>query len=190
MIGFYNYTVILTYLSVVSAVLGMIEAMKGNFTWAILCLMLSGVCDAFDGAVARTKKNRTKEEKLFGIQIDSLCDVISFGVFPAVLFYFRGLNGLLGTAIVVIYCLCAVIRLGFFNVLEAKRQETEGGSNKVYRGLPVTSSSIIFPIVYVVGKMAFSEGVFVILLHIVMALTAFFFVLDIPIKKPHLLRQR
>ena len=61
-IGFYNYTVILTYLSVVSAVMSMILAHKAAFDGAMLCLFLSGFCDAFDGTVARSKKNRTEDE--------------------------------------------------------------------------------------------------------------------------------
>ena len=48
-IGFYDYTVILTYLSLVSAVLGMTFAHKGLFSAAMWCLFLSGFCDAFDG---------------------------------------------------------------------------------------------------------------------------------------------
>lgn len=76
MIGFYNYTVILTYVSLLISVFGMIQAFGGRFRTAIMCLALSGLCDMFDGKIARSKKNRTDDEKLFGIQIDSLCDVI------------------------------------------------------------------------------------------------------------------
>ena len=187
-IGFYDYTVILTYLSLVSAVLGILQASKGAFTAAILCLLLSGICDAFDGTVARTKKNRTEDEKGFGIQLDSLCDVVSFGVFPAVLCYFMGMDGLIGIAILIAYCLCAVIRLAFFNVLEAKRQQTESGGNKLYRGLPVTSISIIFPLVYLLRGLLPGNW-FVHLLHGMLAATAFLFVLDFSFKKPSLKKQ-
>lgn len=133
-IGVYDYTVILTYLSLISAVLGMTQAIHGNYKAAIFCLALSGICDAFDGRIARTKKNRTEEEKAFGIQLDSLCDVICFGVFPAMICYLLGVRGILGLAIVFFYCICAVCRLAFFNVLEGQRQKTEGGCNKTYRG--------------------------------------------------------
>ncbi|MBQ1536339.1 MAG: CDP-alcohol phosphatidyltransferase family protein, partial [Ruminococcus sp.] len=75
MIGFYNYTVILTYLSLCSAVVGITQVFEGREARAILCLLISGICDLFDGKVARHKKDRTDEEKLFGIQIDSLCDL-------------------------------------------------------------------------------------------------------------------
>ena len=132
-IGFYDYTVILTYMSLISAVLGTIFAHKGIFGAAMLCLFLSGFCDAFDGKVARTKKNRTDDEKAFGIQLDSLVDVVSFGVAPAFCFYCMGVDSVLGIAILCAYSICAVIRLAFFNVQEAKRQQTEGGSNKFYK---------------------------------------------------------
>ncbi len=183
LIGFYDYTVILTYLSLVSAVYGMTLAARGSFTAAVLCLLLSGVCDAFDGIVARSKKNRTDDEKAFGIQIDSLCDCVSFGVFPAILCYFLGMDGGLGVAILVLYCLCGVIRLAFFNVIESKRQQTESGCNKTYRGLPITSSSIILPLVYLL-RFPLPDGAFLAVLHVVMALTGFFFILDFSVKKP------
>ena len=184
-IGFYDYTVILTYASLVSAVIGMIQASKGSFSTAVVCLLVSGLCDAFDGTVARTKKDRTDDEKAFGIQLDSLCDVVSFGVFPAVLCYFMGVNGTLGILCMCAYCLCAVIRLAFFNVLESKRQQTEGGSNKFYRGLPVTSISILLPFVYGF-RFILPQKYFVAALHFLLALVAFLFVLDFKVKKPQL----
>lgn len=92
MIGFYDYTVILTYISFASSISGIFLATRGHFNWAIFCLAFSGLCDMFDGKIARTKKNRTEDEKRFGIQIDSLCDVVCFGVFPIVLCYELGMT--------------------------------------------------------------------------------------------------
>lgn len=184
-IGFYDYTVILTYMSLVSAVLGMILAHKGTFWAAMLCLFLSGFCDAFDGKVARTKKNRTDDEKAFGIQLDSLCDVVSFGMAPAFTLYCMGVNSALGIAILCGYCVCAVIRLAFFNVQEAKRQQVESGANKYYRGLPVTTSAIIFPAFYLLRPLLTGKF-FVTCLYILAALTAFLFILDFKVKKPDL----
>ena len=183
LIGFYDYTVILTYLSLVSAVLEILLASHGRFTAAVLCLVLSGICDAFDGMVARSKKNRTEDEKAFGIQIDSLCDAVAFGIAPAMLCYHLGMKGPLGVAILCTYSLCGVIRLAFFNVLEGKRQQSEGGCNKTYRGLPITTSSMILPLVYLTG-LFLPLRIFRVVLHLVMAVTAFLFVLDFSVKKP------
>ena len=68
MIGFYDYTVILTYISFASSISGIFLATRGHFNWAIFCLAFSGLCDMFDGKIARTKKNRTEDEKRFGIR--------------------------------------------------------------------------------------------------------------------------
>ena len=90
----------------------------------------------FDGCVARTKKNRTEDEKAFGIQIDSLCDAVSFGVFPALLSVRMGLNGILGMVIAAVYCLCAVIRLAFFNVQRPSGSRQRRASKKTTAGSP------------------------------------------------------
>jgi len=187
LIGVYDYTVILTYLSLLSAVFGMKQALNGNFTISVFCILFSGICDAFDGAVARTKKDRTEDEKAFGIQLDSLCDVISFGVFPALLCYFMGVNGILGVVIVCIYSICAVARLAFFNVLEGKRQQVESGCAKFYRGLPVTSISIMLPFVYLF-RAVIPENVFIWILHGLLLMTAFLFVYDFSVPKPDWLK--
>lgn len=182
LIGFYSYTVILTYISVISAIVGMVQASKGSFTFAVICLLFSGICDAFDGTIARTKKNRTEDEKSFGIQIDSLCDVISFGLFPAFLCYCMGTDSVFGLICVCLYSLCAVIRLAFFNVLETTRQKTEEGTNKYFRGLPVTSISVIFPVLYLFHGY-FKPDTFAWILCGMLILVALLFVLDIRVRK-------
>ena len=114
MIGFYDYTVIMTYLSLLCSVFGITQAIDGRFRTAIVCLALSGLCDMLDGKIARTKKNRSNDQKLFGVQIDSLCDVICFGIFPVIICYILGVRGILGGIVIGYYSVCSVIRLGFF----------------------------------------------------------------------------
>ena len=190
-IGVYDYTVILTYLSLIFAVTGIILAIEGIPTIAVLCVAFSGLCDAFDGAVARTKKNRTEDERNFGIQLDSICDVISFGVTPAVICYTLGVDGIIGSILCAVFVLCALIRLAFFNVLEIKRQQVEDGAGKGYRGLPVTSICGILPFVYFlrfpIGLFAgqYTELVSVVMLHCMLAIVSFLFVLDFKMKKPN-----
>lgn len=184
-IGFYDYTVILTYISLISSMFGMTRAIHGDYKGAIFCLALSGICDAFDGRIARTKKNRTDDEKAFGVQLDSLCDVVCFGVFPALICYLLGVRGVLGVLLVMFYCLCAVIRLAFFNVLEAKRQAVESGATKVYRGLPVTSIAFILPLAFWL-QFVLPEFVFMILLHAILLVVGFLFIFDFPLRKPGL----
>ena len=181
-IGFYNYTVVLTYMSLISGVLGIKLAYEGRLGLAIACLVFSGVCDMFDGVVARSKKNRTADEKNFGIQLDSLCDVICFGLFPAVCLYFCGVNTVVGVALLVFYVLCALIRLAFFNVLEIKRQTNEEGCAKEYRGLPVTSAAIILPFFYLVGLLL-PPSVMKVIYYVIPAAMGLLFILDFRIPK-------
>lgn len=185
LIGVYDYTVILTYISLISAVFGMTQAIHSDYKTAIFCLALSGICDAFDGRIARTKKDRTEDEKAFGVQLDSLCDVICFGVFPALICYLLGVRGILGLVIVFFYCICAVARLAYFNVLEGKRQQSEGGCNKVYHGLPVTSIAFILPITFWL-QFVIPDFVFLVLLHVELGVVGFLFILDFPVHKPNL----
>ena len=181
-IGFYDYTVLLTYISLISGVLGMKFAHDGNMIAAVGCLAFSGFCDLFDGTVARTKKNRTEDQKNFGIQLDSLCDIVCFGVLPAIILYFSGVDSILGIAFLVLYVLCALIRLAFFNVLEAKRQKTEGGSIKYFRGLPVTSAAIVYPFFYLIDWLLVKDGMQIVY-YILPALMAVLFIADIRVRK-------
>lgn len=185
-VGFYNYTVILTFASLVISIIGMAQCLHGNYKAAILCLMASGVCDAFDGRIARTRDKSTEDERNFGIQLDSLCDVVCFGVFPAILCYMLGCRGVIGIICVCFFALCAVIRLAYFNVLETKRQQVEEERTaKYYHGLPVTSIAVILPIVF-----AFQYFVpallFYILLHLMLLIVGFAFIYDFHMPKPNL----
>lgn len=198
MIGYYNYTVYLTYASLISGVLGIMISLSGNghpFIGAFF-LLFSGLCDAFDGKVARTKQDRMEREMKFGIQIDSLSDLVAFGVLPASIgvAMFRGISldkkgamkiyTVLVFAIVALYVLAAMIRLAFFNVTEEERQQTETGARKRYVGLPVTSAALIFPTVLLVHYLT-SIDITPIYLA-VMLFTAFAFVSKIEIAKPGL----
>ena len=84
MIGYYNYTVILTYVGMLFGFAGITYVGSGNLKMALICLLMAGLCDMFDGKVASTRE-RTKQEKRFGVQIDSLSDLICFGGLPAVI---------------------------------------------------------------------------------------------------------
>lgn len=184
MIGFYDYTVILTYISFISAVAGIFSASTMNLRWAIFFLAFSGLCDMFDGKISRTKKNRTEDEKNFGIQIDSLCDIVCFGVLPIVICYKLGMDRIWSMAILALYGLAGLIRLGYFNVMEAKRQAEEGGARKYYQGLPITSMAIALPLLFVVSPLFPSHMAFVVSLHVVVALVGLLFILNFRLRKP------
>lgn len=147
LVGFYNYTVWLTYAGAAAAVCGIFFSAGGHPFWGVICLLFAGATDMFDGKIASTMK-RNEAEKNFGIQIDSLCDLISFGVLPVAIGYGLGLSGGFFYVSAVLYIICAIIRLAYFNVDEIMRQKNENGCRKTYYGLPVTAAAMLFPLIY------------------------------------------
>lgn len=143
MIGFYNYTVLLTYMSLASTVVGIAFCVEGNVHGALICLMLSGFFDMFDGTVARTRK-RTEDEIAFGMHIDSLTDLAAFGVLPATILCALGGREFWFVIVMVFYALAALIRLAFFDVQEL-RTVGSGERRKYFTGLPVTNAAFILP---------------------------------------------
>ena len=191
MIGFYNYTVILTYIGLVTTVFGITQAINGNFEVAIFCLIGSGFCDMFDGVIARTHKTRSESAKKFGIQIDSLCDVICFGAFPAIFNYvytikFNPKFTLIATVISALYLLAGIIRLGYFNVTEEERQKTTSEPRKYYQGMPITSVAGFLPLLFTFrNRIAAFDINFAVVLNIFCVIIGLLFVLDIPVAKAH-----
>lgn len=185
MLGFYNYTVILTYLSMCSGVTGIFLCMTGHPGIAAICLLFSGLCDAFDGRVARKRTQSTEQEKRFGIQIDSLCDLICFGVLPCCIGYAVGMRSPLYVPVFCLFMLAALIRLAYFNVTEEDRQKQTTEKRKSYQGLPVTSSSLIFPFFF----LAMFTPLKIYIQHIFLAvllITGLLFVVErLKIKKPN-----
>ena len=142
--------------------------------------------------------------KKFGIQIDSLADLICFGVLPAcigiammrssisyeTLMEFRFLRlvkkptvvVVILTVIAVFYVLAALIRLAYFNVTEEERQETEGGVRKTYVGLPVTSSALIFPTILILHIFLSVDLTFLYFLFLI--IIGFLFISEIQVRKP------
>ena len=187
MLGFYNYSVILTYLGLASSVFGITQVIevykgKGNYSIAFLCLLISGLCDLFDGRIARMKKDRTDREKVFGIQIDSLCDLVCFGVFPGVLGYSFGFNYGLGLAAAIIIVLAAVIRLGYFNTVEQERQAATNEKRHEYRGLPVTTVAIILPIIYIAKGLVGTA--FPYIFQVCLIIISLLFLIKFKVRKP------
>ena len=144
--------------------------------------MVSGICDAFDGKVARTKE-RCRQEERFGIQLDSLSDIVCFGVLPTVIGYTLGMRHWWYILVFFFYVGMALTRLAFFNVTEEDRQdEATGERRKEYTGLPVTSAAIIIPALYILGY--FFEMEFEIVYAAVLLITGLLFVLNFKVRKP------
>ncbi len=182
-IGKFNRTVIVTYLSIVAFLIGAYFALfEGNIAAAIICLVASGLCDTFDGKIARMVKNRTEEDKQFGIQIDSLADVIAFTVSPLTIFYGYilkygvDINPILTVTASSALIVCGITRLAYFNVV------TAAGPVKYYSGLPVTLTSVIFPLLYLLDN-CLSHVAFAYTYLVAIFVVSLLFVLNFKIKK-------
>ena len=182
MIGFYNYTVWLTYIGMLSSVSGIFFACSGKTTAAVICLMFSGLCDMFDGIVARTKKDRTEEEKRYGIQLDSLSDVVCFGVLPAVIGVSIGATKAWQLVILALFALCGLIRLAYFNVTEETRQQQTSEKRKSYEGVPITSSALTVPLLFCFKKLI-GAG-FPVAYALLLLVNGAAFITPVKIKKP------
>ena len=179
MIGVYDYTVILTYMSLISGMLGIIVTVTGagHPQLGVFFLMLSGILDAFDGKVARTKKDRTEFDKKFGIQIDSLADTVNFLCLPVIIMLSLGMSSIIDVVIYCIFILCGLSRLGYFNV-HAKLDSPV----KFYNGLPVTSTAIIYPIIGLLHGQV-PNSTFQIVLISATLITAILFVFRVSVPK-------
>lgn len=182
MLGVYDYTVVLTYISLVVSMSGMMFSVNGKIQYAVVCLAISGLCDMFDGKIARTKKNRTEVEKNFGIQIDSLSDVICFGVSPAILCYCMGMHSRVGIVILMFYVLAGLIRLAWFNVTEEVRQSETTEKREYYQGLPITSMAIALPIMFALKPLLGKD--FFLGLHVLVLAVGLLFITNFKLRKP------
>ena len=204
MIGVYDFTVILTYMSMISGCTGIIMSMTGigHPYIGALFLMLSGLCDAFDGMVARKKKNRTELEKRFGVQIDSMSDLIAFGMLPLAIgvamlrvstrfsdkpFWMDETKyvwyPILLIAIGIAYGLAGMIRLAYFNATEDERAaEAEEKGKQYFTGLPITTAALVFPFVLILHYYVRFD--FSIVYYVVMAVLAALFLGKFKFRKP------
>jgi len=113
-------------------------AIDGKFAIAIIAILFAGLMDALDGRIARLIKGTSK----MGKELDSLGDVISFGVAPALIMYFWNLQYLdkLGWFVCLIYVVCVALRLARFNV---NSDEEPSWKDNFFEGMPSPAGGII-----------------------------------------------
>ena len=186
-IGKYDKSVVVTFLGTLSAMIGMYFVLgyeEPRLTGAIICLVIAGICDMFDGKVARMCKNRTDQDMEYGIQLDSLADMVAVVVFPVVLLYgvSKYFNVALHPVVTVLgatlFAIGGISRLAYFNLTATKSEPV-----KYYTGLPVTTTAMIFPLIYLL-RYVVSSQVFVSIYLSIFFLVAFLFVYKFKLKKP------
>ena len=176
-------SVLVTYLGVIFGVISMYFAFSkmafaevSYLRYSLIFLILAGVCDMFDGKVARMCK-RSEAEKEFGIQIDSLADTVNFVVLPVVIMLSLGMYSIIDIIIYTIFILCGISRLGFFNI-----NATSDTPVKYYSGLPVTTTAIIYPVLGLLRGII-DENIFRIIYIVATLITAFLFVFKFKVPK-------
>ncbi len=142
------------------AVLGIYYAFLGNFPAAMIGMLWAVFFDWSDGIIARRMKGRTKEQKLFGGQLDSLIDIVSFSICPAVvlLSYGQFSPWFLPGAFIIVGA--GVIRLSYFNVFGLVDKST-------YMGLALDNNIIILTFAFLFNGLI-SQDTFTILLYVLL----------------------
>ena len=114
-------------------------SIDGNYSLAVIFILLAAILDALDGRIARLIKGTSE----FGKELDSLTDFVSFGIAPVFILYFWELNnyGKLGWAITLIYSVCCVLRLARFNLTKIDDQPL--WKSNYFEGVPSPAGGIL-----------------------------------------------
>ena len=114
-------------------------SIDGNYSLAVIFILLAAILDALDGRIARLIKGTSE----FGKELDSLTDFVSFGIAPVFILYFWELNnyGKLGWAITLIYSVCCVLRLARFNLTKIDDQQL--WKSNYFEGVPSPAGGIL-----------------------------------------------
>jgi CDP-diacylglycerol---serine O-phosphatidyltransferase len=128
-----------------------VSAFNGNFRWAGWFIVFAGILDMLDGRVARLSGTGTR----FGAELDSLVDVISFGVAPALLMYFLDFSnaGRFAWILCYIYVVAVALRLARFNVLSAGKPP-----GAWFTGLPSPSAGMTLAVYYPFSQTNWYQG--------------------------------
>jgi len=166
---------ICSLLGLMSAVVGIYFAIKGNFQAAIIGVLWAVLFDWYDGIIARKMKGRTKVQGDFGSQLDSMIDIVSFGIFPAIVLLSYGNYNLwfLPGAFVIIAA--SSIRLSYFNIYGLI-------DSKTYKGLALDNNVLILAFVFLFENF-FTQSAFSIFLYALLMILSALNLSSIPTPK-------
>jgi CDP-diacylglycerol--serine O-phosphatidyltransferase len=115
-------------------IVSILLAIDGHYDFSALLLFLAVVFDVLDGKIA----GLLHQKNLFGKQIDSMSDLVSFGVAPALLYYSMSSPGILGIAVSLFFVACGMLRLARYNISEGTG----------FEGVPITVNGVLFPLLF------------------------------------------
>jgi len=135
-----------------SGVLAIFCVIEGFFILSAILILFAVLFDFLDGRIARF----LKQQNSLGKELDSLADVVSFGVWPAVFGFSLGLNSSFAIAILLFFSSCGIYRLARFNITKLKG----------FEGVPITMNGILFPLIYLI----FNYNNYVLIVYFVMGI--------------------
>lgn len=148
---------ICSLLGLLSAVFGIYFAIEGYFIASVIGVLWAVLFDWFDGIIARKMKGRTKEQGAFGGQLDSMIDIVSFGILPAILLLSYGNYSMWFMPGAFIIIATSAIRLSYFNVYGLI-------DSKTYLGFPLDNNVLILAFVFLFESF-FRQSTFSIIIY-------------------------
>ncbi len=162
---------LVSFIGYVCTIVGVYFCFINKIDYAVILLVASGVCDGLDGAFAK-KFRKPGQNPEYGVQLDSLADIVCSGIFPVIICLSLGFTKWWNAIIYSFFMICGITRLVYYNINSSK--------NSFYKGVPITVSTFLIPIVYCFTKT--SNLVY----SIIFSLLGICYVLDIKIQKPNI----
>jgi CDP-diacylglycerol--serine O-phosphatidyltransferase len=166
---------ICSLIGLLSTVLGIYFAINGNFPAAIIGVLWAVLFDWYDGIIARKLKGRTKVQGVFGAQLDSMIDIVSFGVFPAILLLSYGNYNVWFIPGAFIIVAASAIRLSYFNIYGLI-------DSKTYKGLALDNNALILAFIFLFESL-FEHSTFSVVIYILLIVLSILNLSSIPTHK-------
>ena len=159
---------LISFLGLISTVVGIWLCFVGRINYGVILLLLSGICDGVDGEFAKRNRKKTQNPE-YGIQLDSLADIVCSGVFPIVICLSLGFVDWYFMVAYCIFLICGITRLTYYNVNSSKE--------KYFKGVPITVSTFVIPFLFFITRVCWAYLITILLLSML-------YVLNIKISKP------
>ena len=166
---------IISLLGLLSAVFGIYFAIEGNFLAAVIGVLWAVLFDWYDGIIARKMKGRTKVQGDFGAQLDSIIDIVSFGILPAIILLSYGNYNIWFLPGAFVIVATSAIRLAYFNVYGLI-------DSKTYKGFPLDNNVLILALVFLFEGF-FTPSTFSIIIYALMMILSALNLSSIPTPK-------
>ncbi len=166
---------ICSLIGLLSAVLGIYFAITGNFKAAIIGVLWAVLFDWYDGIIARKLKGRTKIQGVFGAQLDSMIDIVSFGILPAIILLSYGNYNVWFIPGAFVIIATSAIRLSYFNVYGLI-------DSKTYKGLALDNNVLILSFIFLFERF-FEHSTFSIFIYVILMLLSALNLSSIPTPK-------